>query len=82
MTFGNSFVVAPNTIDFTSVFLKFSPLNQAAVIGMLSGLFVVFFFIILWAIGRDRKDFYRVILCIIILSYYKNNDEHISIIVI
>ena len=47
-------------IDFTSVFLKFSPLNQAAVIGTLSGIFVIFVFVIIWAFSKDGKDIYKV----------------------
>ena len=60
LTFANSFSVSPNMIDFTSVFLKFSPLNQAAVIGTLSGMFVIFVFVIIWAFSKDGKDIYKV----------------------
>ena len=47
-------------IDFTSVFLKFSPLNQAAVIGTLSAMFVIFVLVIIWAFSKDGKDIYKV----------------------
>ena len=60
LTFANSFSAAPNMIDFTSVFLKFSPLNQAAVIGTLSAMFVIFVLVIIWAFSKDGKDIYKV----------------------
>ena len=55
-------------IDFTSVFLKFSPLNQAAVIGTLSGMFVIFVFVIIWAFSKDGKDIYKVTIVFIIID--------------
>ena len=60
MTFGNSFFVAPNVIDFSTVFLKFSPLSQGAVLGTLSGIGIMFVLVIIWAVGNDRNDVYRV----------------------
>lgn len=60
MTIANSFYVPPNQIDFSSVFLKFSPLNQAAVMGILALTFAVYILVILWAKRQDRKDLLRV----------------------
>ncbi|XP_060576637.1 uncharacterized protein LOC132733957 isoform X2 [Ruditapes philippinarum] len=56
MTFANSFYVAPNKIDFSSVFLKFSPLNQAAVMAVLILIFIIYILIIIWTRRQDRKD--------------------------
>ena len=56
LTFGTSFFLAPNTIDFSTVFLKFSPLNQAAVISAILILFVIYIAVVVWARRRDRDD--------------------------
>ncbi|XP_060607745.1 polycystin-1-like protein 2 [Ruditapes philippinarum] len=56
MTFANSFYVAPNKIDYKTVFLKFSPLSQAAVIGVLFVIFTSYFIILAWATHRDKTD--------------------------
>jgi len=60
MTFANSFYVPPNKIDFSSVFLKFSPLNQAAVMATLILIFIIYILIIIWARRQDKKDLLRV----------------------
>jgi hypothetical protein len=60
MTFANSFYVAPNKIDFSSVFLKFSPLNQAAVMAVLILIFIIYILIIIWTRRQDRKDLLKV----------------------
>ena len=60
MVFANSFFVAPNSIDFSSVFLKFSPLSQAAVLGALSGIFLIYFIVIIFLIRLDRRDTLKV----------------------
>ncbi|WAR15291.1 PKD2-like protein, partial [Mya arenaria] len=56
LVFANSFFVAPNTIDFATVFLKFSPLSQAAVLGALSSLLLIYIVAVLFLIGLDRRD--------------------------
>nr|KAG5713885.1 hypothetical protein BaRGS_024512 [Batillaria attramentaria] len=55
MTFGSGFFVAPTTIDFDLVFLKFDPTN-ASVYGTLIGLFLVWILALLWARRKDRQD--------------------------
>lgn len=60
LTFANSFYVAPNKIDFSSVFLKFSPLNQAAVMATLLLIFLIYIIIVIWARRQDRKDLLKV----------------------
>ncbi|XP_060605764.1 uncharacterized protein LOC132758227, partial [Ruditapes philippinarum] len=56
LVFSNSFFVAPNSIDFNTVFLRFSPLNQAAVIGTFSVLFVCYIVAVIFLSGLDRQD--------------------------
>ncbi|KAL4220971.1 Single-stranded DNA-binding protein 3 [Mactra antiquata] len=56
MAFANTFYVAPNTIDFTTVFLKFSPLNQAAVMGTLIGIGVLYFIGVIVLRRFDKAD--------------------------
>ncbi|XP_045163703.2 polycystic kidney disease protein 1-like 2 [Mercenaria mercenaria] len=56
MVFANSFFVAPNSIDFSTVFLKFSPLSQAAVMGALIGIFLIYIVAIIVLIRLDRQD--------------------------
>lgn len=60
MTFANSFYVQPNIIDFSTVFLKFSPLNQASVIATLALVFITYSFVIIWARRQDKKDLLKV----------------------
>ncbi|KAK7507709.1 hypothetical protein BaRGS_00000674, partial [Batillaria attramentaria] len=61
MTFGSGFFVAPTTIDFDLVFLKFDPTN-ASVYGTLIGLFLVWILALLWARRKDRQDKNRFII--------------------
>ncbi|KAL4240289.1 polycystic kidney disease protein 1-like [Mactra antiquata] len=56
LTVANSFYVPPNMIDFSSVFLKFSPLNQAAVMSVLILILIIYVIIVIWARRQDRKD--------------------------
>ncbi|WAR15300.1 PK1L2-like protein [Mya arenaria] len=56
LVFANSFFVAPNTIDFATVFLKFSPLSQAAVLGALTSLLFIYIVAVLYLKGLDRRD--------------------------
>ncbi|XP_052217967.1 polycystic kidney disease protein 1-like 2 [Dreissena polymorpha] len=56
MTFSNSFHVAPNRIDFSTVFLKFSPLNQAAVMATLIMILLMYALVIVWTRRQDRLD--------------------------
>ncbi|WAR15130.1 PK1L2-like protein, partial [Mya arenaria] len=56
LVFANSFFIAPNTIDFATVFLKFSPLSQAAVLGALTSLLFIYILAVLFLIGLDRRD--------------------------
>ncbi|WAQ96750.1 PK1L2-like protein [Mya arenaria] len=56
MTLANSFYVPPNRIDFSNVFLKFSPLNQAAVMATLIIVLLIYLLIIVWARRQDRID--------------------------
>ncbi|WAR15128.1 PK1L2-like protein [Mya arenaria] len=56
LVFANSFFVAPNSIDFATVFLKFSPLSQAAVLGALTGVLFIYILAVLFLIGLDRRD--------------------------
>jgi hypothetical protein len=70
MTFANSFYVAPNKIDYKTVFLKFSPLSQAAVIGVLFVIFSTYFIILAWATHRDKTDILKVGICIFFLARF------------
>ncbi|KAK3599286.1 hypothetical protein CHS0354_028642 [Potamilus streckersoni] len=56
LTFGNSFYVAPNAIDFSAVFLKFDALSQAAVMATLIIIFIGYIGLVIWARRQDRKD--------------------------
>ncbi|XP_053378970.1 uncharacterized protein LOC123526495 isoform X2 [Mercenaria mercenaria] len=56
LVFSNSFFAAPNSIDFSAVLLKFSPLNQAAVLGTLSVLFVGYFVAVVILVSLDKRD--------------------------
>ncbi|XP_070186772.1 polycystin-1-like protein 2 [Littorina saxatilis] len=55
MTFASSFFVAPNTIDFSTVFSKFA-LNNASVYGTIICLAVVWVLGLIWARRKDQKD--------------------------
>ncbi|XP_076445170.1 polycystin-1-like protein 2 [Babylonia areolata] len=55
MTFASSFFVAPNTIDFDTVFSKFD-ITNAAVYGTLIGLGVVWVLGLVWVRRKDKKD--------------------------
>ncbi|XP_045161835.2 polycystic kidney disease protein 1-like 2 [Mercenaria mercenaria] len=56
MVFANSFFVAPNSIDFATVFLKFSPLSQAAVLGTLISMLLIYIIAIVVLKRLDRRD--------------------------
>ncbi|KAH3817413.1 hypothetical protein DPMN_118947, partial [Dreissena polymorpha] len=56
LVFANSFFVAPNSIDFSTVFLKFSPLNQAAVTGTFSCLLLFYIVGVVVFARMDRRD--------------------------
>lgn len=60
MTFANSFHVPVNKIDFSNVFLKFSPMNQAAVMSTLILILLIYLVIVIWARRQDRKDLLKV----------------------
>jgi polycystin 1L2 len=54
-SFASSFFVAPNTIDFDTVFLKFD-ITNASVYGTLIGLFCLWLLAVLWTRRQDNKD--------------------------
>ncbi|XP_052243454.1 polycystic kidney disease protein 1-like 2 [Dreissena polymorpha] len=56
LVFANSFFVAPNSIDFATVFLKFSPLNQAAVTGTFACLLLLYIISVVVLARMDRRD--------------------------
>ncbi|KAH3789116.1 hypothetical protein DPMN_167286 [Dreissena polymorpha] len=56
LVFANSFFVAPNSIDFATVFLKFSPLNQAAVMGTFACLLLLYIIGVVVFARMDRRD--------------------------
>uniref|UniRef100_A0A8W8K4X6 PLAT domain-containing protein n=1 Tax=Magallana gigas TaxID=29159 RepID=A0A8W8K4X6_MAGGI len=56
LTFANSFYVAPNTIDFSTVFLKFSPKDQAAVLAIFILVIVLYVILMIWGRHQDKKD--------------------------
>ncbi|KAK3599276.1 hypothetical protein CHS0354_028631 [Potamilus streckersoni] len=59
MIIGNTFYVPVNAINFPTVFLKFSPYDQAAVISMLVSAAVAFGLVVVWAARKDKTDFLR-----------------------
>ncbi|XP_076073747.1 uncharacterized protein LOC143045258 [Mytilus galloprovincialis] len=59
LTFGNTFYVAPNTIDFSTVFLRFDLANQAAVLGTLIGVIAIYLLLLIWARHQDKRDIVR-----------------------
>lgn len=61
MVFSNSFFAPPNAIDFSTVFLKFSPLSQAAVMGTLCAIFLIYIIAAIYLAGRDRHDQLKVV---------------------
>ncbi|KAL3876145.1 hypothetical protein ACJMK2_034017, partial [Sinanodonta woodiana] len=56
LTFGNSFYVAPNAIDFSAVFLKFDALSQAAVMSTLILIFIGYIVLVIWSRRQDKRD--------------------------
>ena len=60
LTFANSFYVAPNTIDFATVFLKFSPQDQAAVLAIFCIVIVLYIVLMIWGRHQDKKDIVKV----------------------
>jgi len=52
----NSFDFAPNTINFATVFLRFSPKSQAAVLGAVLSVFVIYAIAVVYLRRRDRND--------------------------
>ena len=58
--FGNTFYVPPNSIEFSSVFLRFDIQNQSVVLGTVIATHVVFVFLLIWARWQDNKDFFKV----------------------
>jgi hypothetical protein len=61
-TFANSFYVAPNTIDFSTVFLKFSPAEQAAVLATFIIILVLYVALMIWGRHQDKKDIVKVVM--------------------
>ncbi|XP_076075847.1 polycystin-1-like protein 2 [Mytilus galloprovincialis] len=59
LTFGNTFYVAPNTIDFSTVFLRFDITNQGPVIGTLITILVIYVLLLIWARHQDKRDISR-----------------------
>ena len=60
LTFGNTFYVAPNTIDFSTVFLRFDITNQGPVIGTIITILVIYVLLLIWARHQDKRDIARV----------------------
>ena len=60
LVFANSFFVAPNTIDFSTVFLKFSPIEQAAVMGAIGTIFIIYLIALIFLIKLDKRDTLKV----------------------
>ncbi|XP_060067008.1 polycystin-1-like protein 2 [Ylistrum balloti] len=54
-TFGTNVFVPPNTIDFNTVWSKFSA-DNVAVISTVGGLLVVYFLVLLWVRRADKRD--------------------------
>ncbi|VDI23342.1 Hypothetical predicted protein [Mytilus galloprovincialis] len=59
LTFGNTFYVAPNTIDFSTVFLRFDITNQGPVIGTIITILVIYVLLLIWARHQDKRDIFR-----------------------
>ncbi|CAG2248795.1 PKD1L2 [Mytilus edulis] len=59
LTFGNTFYVAPNTIDFSTVFLRFDITNQGPVIGTIITILVIYVLLLIWARHQDKRDISR-----------------------
>ncbi|VDI61169.1 Hypothetical predicted protein [Mytilus galloprovincialis] len=59
LTFGNTFYVAPNTIDFSTVFLRFDITNQGPVIGTIITILVIYVLLLIWARHQDKRDIAR-----------------------
>ncbi|XP_063446781.1 uncharacterized protein LOC134726311 [Mytilus trossulus] len=60
LTFGNTFYVAPNRIDFSTVFLRFDITNQGPVIGTLITILVIYVLLLIWARQQDKRDIAKV----------------------
>ncbi|XP_063446785.1 polycystin-1-like protein 2 [Mytilus trossulus] len=56
LTFGNTFYVAPNRIDFSTVFLRFDITNQGPVIGTLITILLIYVLLLIWARHQDKRD--------------------------
>ena len=60
-TFGSDFYVPPNTIDFSTVFLKFKNLNEnAAVFSTVMVIFGIYVIAAIWARRKDKQDLIKV----------------------
>ena len=59
MSFASSFFVAPNTIDFSTVFSKFD-ITNASVYGTLIALLLLWILALVWARRKDNQDRLRV----------------------
>ena len=66
--FANSYFVAPNSIDFATVFLKFSPLNQAAVMGTFACLLLLYIIGVVVFARMDRRDRLKVFIVSVLCS--------------
>lgn len=75
LTFANSFYVAPNTIDFSTVFLKFSPKDQAAVLAIFILIIVLYVILMIWGRHQDKKDIVKVCIIFLYLLHLKNFEE-------
>ncbi|XP_078587448.1 uncharacterized protein LOC144868752 [Branchiostoma floridae x Branchiostoma japonicum] len=55
--FAGEILVAPNTIDFSTVFSKFANLgDNAAVFATVLTMYVIYFIVVFWARRADKKD--------------------------
>ena len=59
MSFASSFFVAPNTIDFSTVFSKFD-ITNASVYGTFIALLLLWILALVWARRKDNQDRLRV----------------------
>ena len=53
--FGASVAVAPNMIDFKTIFLNFDPQNMS-IIGLCSALILLYILGVIWARRRSKQD--------------------------
>lgn len=56
LTFANTFDYAPNAVDFATVFLRFSPKNQTAVLGTIVSIFVLYAVSVVILRRKDKAD--------------------------